>query len=56
MDSLWLSGNREEAMRRSAQAKKWNIAGIVAGVAVYVVAVILIIVGNVVAAAAASGN
>jgi len=31
VDSLWLSGQQEEARRRSLQARNWNVLGMVIG-------------------------
>ena len=53
VDTLWLQGNREEAMRQSRLARKWNIAAVVTGVVIYVIIVTMSIGVNVAAAAAA---
>lgn len=50
VDSLWLSGQREEARRLSVRARHWNMAGIIVGVVVLVVAVVVIVVSNVLTA------
>lgn len=54
VDTMWLNGQREEARRRSMQARNWNILGMVIGVVLFVLTVVLIVVGNVVSAANAS--
>lgn len=52
VDSLWLSGSREEAMRRSRQARLWNLVGMITGVVLYVFIVVLAVAVNVSASAA----
>ena len=40
VDSVWASGDRDGARRLSAAARGWNIAGMIVGGTVYVLAVI----------------
>ena len=51
VDKLWLSGHREEAFQRSAQAKKWSIVGIVVGMVCHVLIVVMSITASAITAA-----
>ena len=53
-DSEWNNGNHQEAHDAARKARGWGIAGLVAGVILYIFLVILFIVVPVVAGAAAS--
>ena len=47
VDSAWAAGDRVRARQSSRKAKGWSVAGIIFGIALYVVIVIIAIAVNV---------
>ena len=44
VDTLWLQGDREEAVRQSRLSRRWNIAGMVTGAVIFVTIVAIYVI------------